>query len=348
MEARIRKALELAFDLQTSTDAVLHNLGGQASLRIYWRIESPSIFNAENTLIAMVLPQDQSALTSDEGGSSSDPVPEELPFVSVQRYLKRLGIRVPEIAYINMDLGVLLLEDLGITMFENRILDEPDATENLYREAIDLLVDFQNASMKSSDKSCICWEKAFDKELLNWELDHYIEWGIDAVFDDTDFFDGAREEVSTKFSKLVDELVALPQALVFRDYQSRNIMWKKNEWVAIDFQDALRGPFIYDLVALLRDSYIELAPDLVARLVDYYAEQDLPWELSKEEIHHAFHLQTLQRKLKDTGRFIYIDQVKGNDSFLQYYAPSLQYVKNALENLPFKEDSVWNKIVQNG
>ena len=348
MEARTRKALELAFDANVSESAILENLGGHASLRIYWRIESPAIFKGENTLIAMVLPQDDSALKSDEGGSSSDPIPEELPFVSVQRYLKTLGTRVPEIVYINMDLGVLLLEDLGTTMFENRVLDEPDNTENLYREAIDLLVDFQNASMQDKNKSCICWEKAFDKELLIWELDHYIEWGVDAVFDEDDFFDGARDQIAGKFSKLVDELVAMPQALVFRDYQSRNIMWKNNEWVAIDFQDALKGPFIYDLVALLRDSYIELAPDLVARLVDYYAEKDLPWTLSKEEIHRAFHLQTLQRKLKDTGRFIFIDQVKGNDSFLQYYEPSLQYVKNALENLPIKEDPVWNKIVQNG
>ncbi len=348
METRIRKALEFAFDKTTAENANLENLGGHASLRIYWRIQSDAIFNGEPSLIAMVLPQDESALKSDEGGSSTDPIPEELPFVTIQRYLKTLDIRVPEIAYINMELGVLLLEDLGTTMFENRVLDEPDNTESLYQEAIDLLVDFQNASMKDSERNCICWEKSFDKELLTWELDHYIEWGIDAVFDEVDFFEGSRADVAPKFDKLVDELIALPQALVFRDYQSRNIMWKNNEWVAIDFQDALRGPFIYDLVALLRDSYIELAPDMVARLVDYYAEKDLPWDLSKDQIHRAFHLQTLQRKLKDTGRFVFIDQVKGNDSFLQYYEPSLQYVKNALENLPIKEDPVWNKIVQNG
>ena len=32
------------------------------------------------------------------------------------------------------------------------------------------------------------------------------------------------------------------------------------ELVVIDFQDALQGPRQYDLVALLRDSYVELEP----------------------------------------------------------------------------------------
>ena len=38
-------------------------------------------------------------------------------------------------------------------------------------------------------------------------------------------------------------------------------MMKDGELVVIDFQDALQGPRQYDLVALLRDSYVELDRD---------------------------------------------------------------------------------------
>ena len=114
-------------------------------------------------------------------------------------------------------------------------------------------------------------------------------------------------------------------------------MLKNGRWVLIDFQDALRGPFIYDLVALLRDSYIELPPSAVQELVQYYVDAGtaagLTW-CAKTDVHRLFHLQTLQRKLKDAGRFIFIDQVKGNPDFLPYYKPSIAYVKNALTNLP--------------
>ena len=48
----------------------------------------------------------------------------------------------------------------------------------------------------------------------------------------------------------------------------------------------------------------------------------------------AFNLQTVQRKLKDAGRFIFIDRVKGNPDFLPYYKSSITYVRQALEMLP--------------
>jgi len=46
-----------------------------------------------------------------------------------------------------------------------------------------------------------------------------------------------------------------------------------------------------------------------------------------------FDLITVQRKLKDAGRFVYIDRVKKNPGFLQYIPSSLGYVKTALERL---------------
>jgi aminoglycoside/choline kinase family phosphotransferase len=97
------------------------------------------------------------------------------------------------------------------------------------------------------------------------------------------------------------------------------------------------GPMIYDLVALLRDSYIELPFVTVRRLVDHYTKQGfaagLEWCDDPDAVLRAFCLQTVQRKLKDAGRFIYIDRVKGNPSFLDYYKPSIGYVRQALEML---------------
>ncbi len=336
MESRIREALRARFGAECAESAELENLGGHASLRIYWRIGSSSgrLPRNENTLMAMVLPQDSDALASEEGGSSSDPAPQELPFIAVQRYLARLGMPVPAIDFVDMDLGVLLLEDLGDIMFENVYLDGEQTTENLYREAIDLLIGFQSAVRDDSQQECICWEKSFDQELLRWELDHYREWGLDEHYG-PDALDPRRKALNEVFDRLVADLLALEQTLVLRDYQSRNIMRKNGRWYLIDFQDALVGPFIYDLVALLRDSYIELEPDLVDRLVGYYAhagsEAGLPW--CTGDVHRAFHLQTLQRKLKDAGRFVFIDRKKGNPSFLEYYEPSIGYVRNALEHL---------------
>ena len=45
-------------------------------------------------------------------------------------------------------------------------------------------------------------------------------------------------------------------------------------------------------------------------------------------------IRTLQRKLKDAGRFVYIDRVKNNPSFLRFIDSSLRYVADAGARLP--------------
>jgi aminoglycoside/choline kinase family phosphotransferase len=337
MEKRIRQALSDRFDADIAQSSDLENLGGHASLRIYWRITLPTNVEAprgEFTLMAMVMPLGEDALKSDEGGDGKTPT--ELPFLNVQKYLVRLGLPVPAVEHVDMKIGVVLLEDLGQEMFENAYLTAPKQQIPLYKEAIDLLIKFQTSIQTTADHDCVAWTKEFDQKLLRWELDHYREWGLDAHYG-ADHVGQDLEALEGEFDRIVSALLSAPQTLVLRDYQSRNIMRKDSRWVLIDFQDALRGPFIYDLVALLRDSYIELDPSTVHELVQYYVDAGtaagLSW-CSETDVHRLFHLQTLQRKLKDAGRFIFIDQVKGNPAFLPYYKPSIAYVKNALSNLP--------------
>ena len=346
MEDRIRKTLTDAFDGDVATEARLVDLGGHASLRIYWRIHLPPDLRpprayprGEETLMAMVLPEGTDPLKSAEGLSSDAPRPRELPFVDVQRYLAEIGMPVPAIDRVDMKRGVLLLEDLGDELFEHAVIaaDDDEAVEHLYREAIDLLVRFQTSVRQHEERrDTIAFARRFDRELLLWELNHYREWGLEAQHGEEAIAPVA-DLLEESFRRIVDELLTSDQILVLRDYQSRNIMRKKNTWILIDFQDALLGPFVYDLVALLRDSYVDLPISAVTELVDYYAktgsEAGLPWCENSEAVHRAFHLQTVQRKLKDAGRFVYIDREKNNSDFLDYYGPSIQYVRDALERL---------------
>ncbi|MFW5968182.1 MAG: aminoglycoside phosphotransferase family protein [Persicimonas sp.] len=363
MESRIRQALEASHGEQVAQKAQLTEMGGHASLRIYWRIQLPESADAPRedlTQIAMVLPESRRAGESEEGMSEDAPNSAELPFVNVQRYLDSIEMPVPAIDLVDMDLGVLLLEDLGDRTFEGAVEElrrrddlEPEEREaaflDLYREAIDLLVDLQESVLRSladerfgTNDQCIAFERAFDRKLLRWELDHYVEWGLEARLGDDDArrtaLDERRETLDQQLDRLVDELLDVQRTLVLRDYQSRNLMLHEGRWHLIDFQDALKGPFIYDLVALLRDSYIELTAEQVDELLDYYvcrgAANGLPWCSDSDAVFRAFHLQTVQRKLKDAGRFVYIDRKKGNPDFLQYYDRSIDYVRHALDSIP--------------
>jgi hypothetical protein len=348
MDARIRRVLADTYDGEVAAAAELDNLGGHASLRIYWRVHLPdgaTTPRGERRYIAMVLPEGHEPGRSEEGPGEvpTDVGNRELPFVDVGRFLDERGVRVPAIDVVDMERGVLLLEDLGDTTFE--ALYEraaPEDREALYRRAIDLLVDTQRRiedtpADERTARHCVAWGRRFDGDLLRWELDHFTEWGLEARLG-LEAVEPHREVLDRSYEQIVDELFEAPEALSLRDYQSRNIMIAApDDWVIIDFQDALRGPCIYDLVALLRDSYIELEDAQVDALFEHYVERGreagLTWCEDAEALRRIFRLQTVQRKLKDAGRFIFIDRVKGNPDFLTYFEPSLGYVLSALEGL---------------
>ena len=110
------------------------------------------------------------------------------------------------------------------------------------------------------------------------------------------------------------------------------------EIVWIDFQDALLGPRVYDLVALLNDSYQSFDRAFIeARLDEFAAAAGLD-AADRTALGREFDVVTVQRKLKDAGRFVFIDRVKKNPSFLPYFEPSLAKVRAALTRLADEED----------
>jgi N-acetylmuramate 1-kinase len=81
----------------------------------------------------------------------------------------------------------------------------------------------------------------------------------------------------------------------------------------------------------LRDSYVALSPSLLDALVAHYVAK-AGAEATRFE--RLFDLQVVQRKLKDAGRFVFIDRVKRNPSFLIHIPNSLDYVARSLSRLP--------------
>jgi len=301
-------------------------LPGGAGNRIYWRL----VERDGRTAVVMELPPEPGK--SEE--ASKEPSPKDLPFLDVHRYLERIGVRVPRIHLDAHKRGFVVLEDLTDRTLE-MALQTGDRTR-IYEDAIDQLAKLRAHAERNPDPGCVAWSRAFDYDLYQWEFEHFIEYGLLAR--------GAKPseaelaKLRARFDAVSKELAAAPRSFTHRDYQSRNIMvLPSGEQVVIDFQDALQGPRQYDLVALLRDSYVELDRALIDKMLKRYLarlqEEGGP-RLEEREFVAFFDLLTVQRKLKDAGRFVFIDQVKKNPSFLVHIPSSLRYVKDALARRP--------------
>lgn len=301
-------------------------LKGDASNRSYYRIGSPP-----QSWVTMVMPPD--AAKKSEEASKGD-APTELPFVNVHRYLTKLGIRVPRILRYDEPAGVMVLEDLTDETFEQAILKGDKA--RWYTKAVELLARLRARAEREVDLTCLAFTRAFDVDLYDWELHHFREWGLEA-WSGKKPTPEERAELDAIFQRIAKELAAAPRGFTHRDYQSRNLMVKDGELVVIDFQDALQGPRQYDLVALLRDSYVELERPFVDAMLDAYIvafEKETQERIDPRPFKAFFDLLTVQRKLKDAGRFEFINRVKGNPGFLVSIPASLRYVKAALDVQP--------------
>ena len=326
-ERRVREVVSRATGADAGGEPVTR-LAGHASSRSYWRVGT-----WPRSLVVMVLPPDAKPDEVTKGGA-----PDVNPFVDVQRYLERLGVRVPRIHRLEEDDprgGLMVLEDLGDEMLETRLVagDDPDP---LYDRAVDVLARLR-AEAERSPGGSVAFSRSFDRELYRWELDHFREWLLEA-WKGAALGAGERAVVERWFDRISQALDAEPKGFTHRDYQSRNIMvLPGGEQAVIDFQDALLGPRQYDLVALLRDSYVDLGVERVDRLVRRYVERLAAHggpRLDPDAFRATFDLLTVQRKLKDAGRFVFIDRVKKNPGFLVSIPTSLKYVKEAFARRP--------------
>jgi aminoglycoside/choline kinase family phosphotransferase len=311
----------------------LQTLAGDASSRRYHR----AVFGPgadPGRVVIMELPAD--ALASDEATAGGPPP--ELSFLNVGRHLAARGIRVPRVYLDAVSRGAVVLEDLGDATLARRIAGVPRGELRLwYLAAVELLARLHEA-MWPVPAGCLAESRSFDFALLRWELDHYREWGAEALRGET-LAAPVRAALDTEFDALARAVEALPRGFVHRDYQSRNLMVIGDEpapasLALIDFQDALTGPRVYDLVALLNDSYVELDEELKQEIIVRYAFRR---GIDAAALRAEFDLVTVQRKLKDGGRFVFIDRVRRNPAFLPYVDTSFGRVRRALERLPGRE-----------
>jgi aminoglycoside/choline kinase family phosphotransferase len=301
----------------------LITMPGGASLRRYHRVEAGA-----QSIVVMETGDPQHSDEIVKGAWA------ELPFVDVQRYLARGGVAVPQIYEYDRKNGLLYIEDLGDVTFESRVADgESELRRRYYRLAIDQLVAMQKFAVANPDPSCVAFTRAFDYDLLKWELDHFREYGLEAQGHQPSA--GERELLERHFRAIAERLASEPRIFVHRDYQSRNLMVQDSatgpKLRVIDFQDALLGTRAYDLVGLLRDSYVVLDPPLLDELVGYYVQRA---ELENVSFCSLFNLQVVQRKLKDAGRFVFIERVKKIPGFMRHIPSSLGYVAHAMSQLP--------------
>lgn len=278
-----------------------------------------------------------------------------LPFVNVARLLAAMPVPIPRILGHSNELGVMALEDLGdVTLQAHLGAASPGEHDALYREAVSLIDALQRRGAELISNDYIPYRVAFDVEKLTWELQFFLKHFLEG-YRGVSLSGPARAALGEEFSVLAEELADEPRVLCHRDYHSRNLMLHQGRLYIIDFQDARMGPDTYDLVSLLRDSYVDFTEAQVDELIALFVALRGKRTLSRgaaasgqaagpadahtasplsEDFRRRFDLMSVQRNLKALGTFGFQTISRANTVYIQYMPRTLRYVRANLDRYP--------------
>ena len=258
---------------------------------------------------------------------------EKLSFVNVARLLQQMPVPIPTVLGHADDIGVLALEDLGDVTLQAHLGAASQAEHaGHYRQAVALIATLQKRGEELQSAEYLPYGVAFDVEKLTWEMDFFIKHFIEA-YRGVLIPPQVRSDLRGEFAVMIAQLASEPRVLCHRDYHSRNLMLHEDRLYIIDFQDARLGPNTYDLVSLLRDSYVDLPEQTVADLIAYFLA--LRGETGTEpEFRARFDLMAVQRNLKALGTFGYQTTARRNPVYIQYIPRTLRYVRDNFDQLP--------------
>jgi N-acetylmuramate 1-kinase len=257
-------------------------------------------------------------------------------FVAASNYLRALGLSAPEIYACDCDNGFATIEDLGDDLYTD-VIARGGEERVLCETAADVLAQLHARpapSLLPPDKPL----HPYDDTAMIAETDLLVEWFIPVALERAASPAEVGEHRALWRACLAPVLDA-PRVFVHRDYHAQNLMWlPQRSGTArvglIDFQDAVAGPYAYDLVSLVEDARRDVSPMVAAATTERYLQsmraQGTP--VDEEEFRAHMAVMAAQRNVKIAGIFARLYRRDGKPRYLDYLPRVWAYLKRDLEH----------------
>ena len=289
----------------------------------------------------------KSMILVDHGIKKTNQMNEAEAFVNIGRHLFERNLPVPQIYEADTFSGYAFIEDLGDHDLQTAVQQShtEEKVIEMYRSVIQGLIKFSVAGAEQFDPAWAYQTSRYSKALI---LEKECRYFVDAFLNTYLKLEVIYEDFEAEFEFLAER--ALEHAclgLMHRDFQSRNIMIKGDEFYFIDFQASRTGPIQYDLAALLIDPYVQLPQNVQDRLLAYGIEKlQAHRDLHTDDFQRCYRYCRLTRNLQILGAFGYLSRVKGKAHFEKYIPAALGTLQKTLSDEVSREFPELKKIVE--
>src|SRR5450759_4292133 len=172
---------------------------------------------------------------------------ENVAFLEFSRHFRRHGLPVPEIYAEDLSHGAYLEEDLGNTTLFEFLSDHRNgaaiASEAVaaYRKVVSVLPRFQVEAGRDLNYKVCYPRSSFDRQSIAWDLNYFKYYFLRLA--GIPFNEQALEDDFSRLTKFL--LSADRHYFLYRDFQSRNILWRDGHPYFLDYQGGRRGALQY-------------------------------------------------------------------------------------------------------
>lgn len=199
-------------------------------------------------------------------------IAENESFLYFSEIFSELNLNTPIIFSVSDDRKMYIQEFLGEKTF-SEIITEEGLSENVKTLVKQTLKELYQLQQQTNGK--IDFQNAFEYESYN-ELPvmHDLYYFKNFVADVLEV-EYHKSSILKEFKEIINLIENLePKGIMIRDFQARNIMVNdKNKVAFIDYQSAMKGPLMYDVISFLFQAKANFPENFKNEMLDFYIQQ---------------------------------------------------------------------------
>ena len=201
--------------------------------------------------------------------TENDNVAENESFYYFSEAFSELNLNTPKIFKISEDRKIYIQEYLGKHTLSEIIEKEGlnERTKSLVRQTLEKLFQLQTSIEDKIDYSKTFEYERYDEFPVTNDLFYFKSFIADVLE-----IPYHKATLLKEFKHLTSEIEnCAPKGLMIRDFQARNIMVNDNDEVFfIDYQSAMKGPLMYDVISFLYQAKANFPEDFREEMLSCY------------------------------------------------------------------------------
>ncbi|MDQ1857491.1 aminoglycoside phosphotransferase family protein [Chryseobacterium sp. WLY505] len=198
-------------------------------------------------------------------------IPENESFLYYSQVFSELNLNTPTILAVSQARKMYIQEFLGQQTLSDVITKEylSPTVKALVQQTLEKLYQLQMQTQGKIDFSKTFEYESYDELPVIHDLYYFKNFVAD--FLELEYNKSTLLKEFKRIAALIENLE--PKGIMIRDFQARNIMVnEKNKVSFIDYQSAMKGPLIYDVISFLFQAKANFPEDFKQEMLEYYIQ----------------------------------------------------------------------------